>query len=641
MTSDANISLSSNADFFDVYIVKGDSLSGHFKSGALRKWEEKDGFKSAADGTGVVPGAIPLVLKPGEEALIYDRRSRRTFFVSTIRLLSTEKLIQHKYIDYVDSRENYFEIVHLQEAFVLGLLMLTIFLNLFFYNKAGEKFYLHFALYALFLSINRLSNISYAYTGWEQPYLFPYVRYLGYAWAFIPYFLIQFFRYFLNTKTVYLKWDKVLNIAAISNIVASIFTYFSEFFLKNILTIFYPVSAILSFFLIPILIIITLFLFIKKKENSTRFLIIGAMPLLLLFLVVSPIVVFGVEGEFRSVFMYHFRLIEVICVSWLVLFFSLILSLRFERLRDENMQQALENERLAREKEIERIELIEKQKEELEVQVAERTADLKLSLDELKSTQAQLIQSEKMASLGELTAGIAHEIQNPLNFVNNFSEVNSELLNELVEEVDKGNIEEVKLIVTDIKENSRRINNHGKRADAIVKGMLAHSRMGTGKKELTDLNALTEEYLRLSYHGMQAKNKNFSVTYNFEPDPNLPKLEVIPQDIGRVLLNIFNNAFQASENYDLNPLVTVSTRKLTDKIQISVNDNGPGIPLSIIDKIFQPFFTTRPTGQGTGLGLSLSYDIIQGHGGEITVNTRTDGGALPSGTEFIITLPYP
>jgi two-component system NtrC family sensor kinase len=259
---------------------------------------------------------------------------------------------------------------------------------------------------------------------------------------------------------------------------------------------------------------------------------------------------------------------------------------------------------------------------------------------ELKSTQAQLIQSEKMASLGELTAGIAHEIQNPLNFVNNFSDVNGELIGELVDEVDKGNTEEAKAIAEDIKQNLEKINHHGKRADAIVKGMLQHSKASTGHKEPTDLNKLVDEYLRLAYQGLRAKDKSFNTEIKTDFDESIGKINVVPQDIGRVLLNLFNNAFYAvnekkktvGEAYQ--PLVSVQTKMLDDKLEISVEDNGNGIPQNIVDKIFQPFFTTKPTGQGTGLGLSLSYDVVKAHGGEIKVETKES-----EGSEFIIQLP--
>ena len=271
--------------------------------------------------------------------------------------------------------------------------------------------------------------------------------------------------------------------------------------------------------------------------------------------------------------------------------------------------------------------------------------------DNLKATQQQLIQSEKMASLGELTAGIAHEIQNPLNFVNNFSEVNSELVDELKSELATGNVQSAIEIANNIKDNQQKINHHGNRADAIVKGMLQHSRSGSGLKEPTDLNTLVDEYLRLAYHGLRAKDKSFNARFETSFDNSIGKVNVVAQDIGRVILNLINNAFyavsekqkQASTNspstgsgaYAYEPTVTVSTKKINGKVELRVTDNGNGVPQKILDKIFQPFFTTKPTGEGTGLGLSLSYDIItKGHGGEIRVNTKEN-----KGTEFTIVLP--
>ena len=265
---------------------------------------------------------------------------------------------------------------------------------------------------------------------------------------------------------------------------------------------------------------------------------------------------------------------------------------------------------------------------------------LEATLSNLKSTQAQLIQSEKMASLGELTAGIAHEIQNPLNFVNNFSEVNKELLIEMNDELDKGNLVEAKSIAADVIENQEKINHHGKRADAIVRGMLQHSRNSSGQKELTDINGLADEYLRLSYHGFRAKDKSFNATLITEFDETICNINIIPQDIGRALLNLITNAFyavdekkkQLGEGYE--PIVSIRTKKGNDKITIAVKDNGNGIPQKVINKIFQPFFTTKPTGEGTGLGLSLAYDIVKSHGGEIKVETEQGGGS-----EFIVQLP--
>jgi signal transduction histidine kinase len=267
------------------------------------------------------------------------------------------------------------------------------------------------------------------------------------------------------------------------------------------------------------------------------------------------------------------------------------------------------------------------------------------TLDELKKTHAQLVQSEKMASLGELTAGIAHEIQNPLNFVNNFSEVSIELIDEVLEERAKSAGERDETLeaelLGDISKNLEKIAHHGKRADGIVKGMLMHSRTSSGVKEPTDINALCDEYLRLSYHGLRAKDKSFNATINTDFDPTIGTVSAISQDLGRVILNLLTNAFYAvSEKKQQNPsgyepTVSVSTKKRDGKIEISVADNGNGIPKKVIDKIFQPFFTTKPTGQGTGLGLSLSYDIItQGHGGELKVDTKEG-----ESTEFIIRLP--
>ncbi|MGC4038388.1 MAG: ATP-binding protein [Chitinophagaceae bacterium] len=301
----------------------------------------------------------------------------------------------------------------------------------------------------------------------------------------------------------------------------------------------------------------------------------------------------------------------------------------------------MENEKILREKEIEKNFLIEIQNQELEKKVLQRTSELNKSLESLKSTQSQLIQSEKMASLGQLTAGIAHEIQNPLNFVNNFGEINNELIEELQNSKNQSGAEQE--LLSDIYHNNEKIVLHGKRADAIVKNMLQHSRSSGGIKELTDINALADEYLRLAYHGVRSKNSSFSVNLETDFDSSIEKINIIPQDIGRVLLNLYNNAFDAvnvknnilqAEGKKFEGVVSVETIKQSNKITISITDNGNGIPQNIIDKIFQPFFTTKPTGQGTGLGLSLSYDIIKAHCGEIKVTS------MPiEGTEFTIELP--
>ncbi|MEO6546988.1 MAG: tetratricopeptide repeat protein [Ferruginibacter sp.] len=280
--------------------------------------------------------------------------------------------------------------------------------------------------------------------------------------------------------------------------------------------------------------------------------------------------------------------------------------------------------------------LLYKQKEEIELQKKSAEEALK----ELETTQSQLVQSEKMASLGELTAGIAHEIQNPLNFINNFSELNAELIVDMISEINKGNIEEVKSIASDISDNEQKINHHGKRADSIVKGMLQHSRNSTGKNEPTDINALADECLRLSYHGLRSKDNSFNATLKTVFDASIGKISINPQDIGRVILNLINNSFYAlAEKKKLlgaayEPTIIISTKQIKNKIALHIKDNGNGVPQKVLDKIFQPFFTTKPTGHGTGLGLSLSYDIIKAHGGEIKVETIEGEGA-----EFIILFP--
>ena len=302
-----------------------------------------------------------------------------------------------------------------------------------------------------------------------------------------------------------------------------------------------------------------------------------------------------------------------------------------------------------------KLERIEKDRNTLSIMLQESIDDLQKkslviedankaltqTLEELKATQVQLIQSEKMASLGELTAGIAHEIQNPLNFVNNFSEVSNELLDEMTEQLEKGNANEAKAIANEVKMSLEKINLHGKRADGIVKSMLQHSRTSNNKKEPTDINVLADEYLRLAYHGLRAKDKSFNAAIKTDYDENIGLIKIISQDIGRVILNLITNAFYAvmekkklqPEGYE--PTVTVSTKKIDNKIIVEVKDNGTGIPQKAIEKIFQPFFTTKPTGQGTGLGLSLSYDIVtKGHGGEIKVETKEG-----ESTGFSVILP--
>jgi two-component system NtrC family sensor kinase len=369
----------------------------------------------------------------------------------------------------------------------------------------------------------------------------------------------------------------------------------------------------------------------KTLKGAQWAIVAGLMLMLSIVLSVSIFELIFPRGTIQN---------EELFVSVMILSFPMSLivyvAMRFKEIIKEVRENAKQVVQMAEEK---REQALNHQKY-LQEEVNRQTAEIRTTLDNLKATQHQLIQSEKMASLGELTAGIAHEIQNPLNFVNNFSDVNAELIDEARQEMDKGNVSEAKKILNDIKENEQKIKHHGNRADAIVKGMLQHSRNSSGVKEPTDINALADEYLRLAYHGLRAKNNSFNAITKTDYDNSISKINIIPQDIGRVILNLINNAFYAvdeKKKHQLNgyePTVLVSTKKSNGKVEISVKDNGNGIPKKVLDKIFQPFFTTKPTGQGTGLGLSLSYDIVKAHGGELKVETKEGEGSV-----FVITLP--
>jgi two-component system, NtrC family, sensor kinase len=441
-------------------------------------------------------------------------------------------------------------------------------------------------------------------------------------------FLFRYLQKSLKTEKSIFQWNKILTVGLVASIALLV------------IQVTIPRSRFVTEWLTHAVLLTIIFMVYKQEEfKPAKPVLYAVLPYILLS--VAGDLVKMINRDFYYDWSNFFKTAELFAVIWMIAMWVI----------NRKQRKALENEH----KKLEEIErenkITESLKAALEVQVAERTAaltqqkeELEEALVELKATQSQLIQSEKMASLGELTAGIAHEIQNPLNFINNFSEVNAELIAELKEEIEKGNLEEVKAIANDIAANEQKINHHGKRADAIVKGMLQHSRSSGGTKEPTDINALADEYLRLAYHGLRAKDKSFNAIMITDYDPNVRSINIIPQDIGRVILNLITNAFYAAPlppeggfknpQHKHVPTIWVGTKKRGDKVLISVRDNGPGIPSNILDKIFQPFFTTKPTGHGTGLGLSLSYDIIKAHGGEFKVNTKEGEGA-----EFIIELP--
>jgi two-component system, NtrC family, sensor kinase len=397
-----------------------------------------------------------------------------------------------------------------------------------------------------------------------------------------------------------------------------------------------------------VLISLLIFALQQKEMRSLRMFLMAFIP----YALVSFLSDFTeiLSRDFYKRWESYFDSAIMLSVIWLI-------AILFSQYRQNKTE---EKERIKRQKEDEINRAIAIRKVELEGLVAERTAEitrqkeeLENTLQELRATQDQLIQSEKMASLGELTAGIAHEIQNPLNFVNNFSDVSKELLDEMKEELGKGNQEEAEAIINDIKQNLEKIIHHGRRADSIVKGMLQHSRSNSGVKEPTDINALADEYLRLAYHGLRAKDKTFNAILETDFDGTLEKIDVVPQEIGRVILNLLTNAFYAvsqkkkqiekdvinnEKQYGLTPYkptVFVGTKKSDNKVEIKIRDNGMGIPHAAVDKIFQPFFTTKPSGKGTGLGLSLSYEIVtKAHGGKLEVENKEGEGVT-----FTIILP--
>lgn len=409
---------------------------------------------------------------------------------------------------------------------------------------------------------------------------------------------------------------------------------FALLLISGIVDIFFPHSWIMPLSFIVVFSIICYYVISSWKtlKGAQWFIVAGMLLTFLLMLVFAGIVILN-ESIITNTLVGIFFTLIFLSLPISLLFY---IAFRFKEFIQEVQINATKVVQLSEEKEQQALQ----QQKYLEEEVARQTIEIRSSLEVLKATQSQLIQSEKMASLGELTAGIAHEIQNPLNFVNNFSEVSNELIDEMNAELAKGEIEEAKMIAKDVKQNLEKITFHGKRADAIVKGMLQHSRSNNKQKEPTDINQLCDEYLRLAYHGLRAKDKTFNATMNTDFDQSIGMVNILPQDMGRVILNLITNAFYAVSQRvkqgveGFSPTVSISTKKRGNSIEIKVSDNGIGIPKAILDKIFQPFFTTKPTGEGTGLGLSLSYDIVKAHNGELKVETKEN-----EGTKFIIQLP--
>jgi two-component system, NtrC family, sensor kinase len=636
MPVDATFCLSTGADQSDFYIIRNGVKDGHYITGNIVQWSKKPGFKRA--------NAIPVTFKPGEEVTVYQKRYNR--YTDTliygphfkISIFSMRRLVLSELKDY---ETGYVKLGDVYISVLTGIILLAAILNFLLFIETKDKSQLYFSLF-LFFCFFGASPIFLQLLPREHFRLFEFSNSI--SDLAIP-FLMLFLRQYFEVFKFYPRWDKILIAIILS---ASCFSIMEALFPQSITKLAGNNFPTYVFLLMTVTLLTTVIMCLRKGGEKRRTFIRAIWPLIfsLVAITVQNLSIYlsfawmppQMASVLQSDFMLYLLLLSII---WATLIFSSFLYRQYGRQEKRILEDQFEKERMIRLKEQERNELIAQQKVDLEKEVTDRTAELKQSLETLRSAQNQLIQSEKMASLGELTAGIAHEIQNPLNFVNNFSEVSAELVDEMDEELDKGDIAEAKAIGADLKQNLEKIRHHGKRADSIVKGMLEHSRSASGQKEPTDINQLTDEYLRLSYHGLRAKDKNFNAELVTYFDQKQPKISVIGQDIGRVLLNLFNNAFYAVNqkkkmlNGDYKPEVTVTTLTENDQLIIKVKDNGVGIPDTIKEKIMQPFFTTKPTGEGTGLGLSLSYDmIVKGHGGKIEVDTK-----IGEYTEFVISLP--
>jgi two-component system NtrC family sensor kinase len=619
LAHEAHIYFNSYGQIYDLYTESNGSAWQHERTGFFVPWSERDGIKNGY--------VLPIILQPAEELLVYERfkfyprLGTPEYFYPGIGFV--EKMTRDSY---VINESDYFD--NMLQGITFGIAILAAVFGFFFFLAARERVYFHASMLyftvALFSLIRGLGDMFFRENASAISF---YGQYL-----LIPlflYFLVSTTRYSLDTNRRTPRWDRFLEILCLIP------------FLWLVVQYFYPALDDKWGIYVPILImgsVIITCLGLIPRNNRTAQLLMAGVLIFVTFELING-VTRALNTPLLAWLQKHDLEIEAVCFFWIITVSSWILFKRYGQLQKKVLQEAFEKEQLAKEKEIERRQLIEQQKVELEHQVSERTAELKHSLEDLRSTQTQLIQQEKMASLGELTAGIAHEIQNPLNFVNNFSEVNNELIDELKSQKSKLKREEQDAILDDIRENNEKIVSHGKRADAIVKGMLQHSRTSSGQRELTDINTLTDEYLRLAYHGLRAKDKSFNATFSTDFGNDLDKVNIVPQEIGRAILNLINNAFYAvNEKAKLQaagytPQVIVTTKKVNDKIEIRIKDNGNGIPKKTVDKVFQPFFTTKPTGQGTGLGLSLTYDIVKAHGGEIKVETKEG-----EGSEFVIQL---
>lgn len=623
------IGLDAWSDIADYFVVRSTGATDTCGTGILKPWKSKKEFRTTNVCSFNIDSAetITVFYRAAFKTRIFDSSFKIGIYPPAIRARKDLIRAETRFLKEESTIFNFFA----------GFFAMASLIYFFFFYIVREKLFLYFGIFValLALSSSRLIQL-YAL---ENPSLSPYINLLG-PLSFLSFSL--FYRNYFDSPKHTPIWDKILLTLAILNVVAFLHYAITGKFLFDVQYILITIGMIVTMSVIP-------FRIRNKDKEHKYFLLYASLPLLILIPVAAIAVLIirlsgnkVTEDSWMGTFFSNVNYVQLWALTWMVLFFSRTLIKRFTLQREQILKHETEKQAILLQQEQEKTVLMEKLNADLETKVAQRTAELNRSLSELKAMQSQLIQSEKMASLGEMTAGIAHEIQNPLNFVNNFAEVNQELTTELKDDIlkhvdDPAAKENISSLLENLKENSEKIRTHGKRAESIVKNMLHHSRNSTGVKEDTAINALVQEYAQLAFHGIRAKDKSFQSDLDMQLDPMAGNVAVIPQEIGRVVLNLMNNAFYAVKNNpeERKPRVSLVTEKIENEVVIRIIDNGGGISEKNLKKIFQPFFTTKPTGEGTGLGLSLSYDIItKGHGGKMEVQSVEQ-----EGTTFTITLP--
>jgi two-component system NtrC family sensor kinase len=622
---------SNKADF---HVIRPGKKNEVYTTGDMISWEKKKEFRYS--------NIAPVSMNTDETIEVFYHASLvNTRFTQGIKIaIVNPDRYARKYL--ADNEPELVRKTELTFAFYSGIYLIAALIYFVFFFLVREKVFLYFGFFIFFLYL----TTSHFFTGLIRNY--PDASNFIVLTGLISFFLfLHFIRQYLNTKKHVPRWDKFLII--FSFIYLLVGSYEILITKDSESRVFFTLMAVFVICLIS-----TFFLIKNHQQTEKKFLLYAVLPFLLVFPLLLIFIIWIITSGNQELLLQNkillwfgqslSTLMELTFI-WMIISFSRLLFRRFTEQRQKISEQEKEKEQILLEQEQEKLRMIEKQKIDLENQVTERTAELKQSLENLKATQAQLIQSEKMASLGEMTAGIAHEIQNPLNFVNNFAEVNNEITGEIKGEIEKlipeDKREGLNALLDDLAGNQEKIRFHGKRADSIVKNMLMHSRKGITQKEPVDLNALVDEYTKLSYHGLRARDKSFNSDFDIQLDPSITTVDMLQQDFGRVILNLVNNAFYAvhektkTGSRDYKPAVIVKTSKVKDAVRIEINDNGDGINEQIKDKIFQPFFTTKPTGEGTGLGLSISYEIItKGHSGKMWVESKE-----AEGTSFIVEIP--